>query len=419
MKAIRAWMIAGAGGVSLRGRGAVPLQEHVLDQPGEKLLSLSAPGQRTRDSYAALSTADAGSRRSRCRPVPPCRSATDRTRKLLATSRIPDRSPRGLPRALRRYITNINTYATLYNGVMHRDWFQARARGYPTTLDAALSATPFPPSVVTTSSPRPRRRRPFRRYHQLRSACSTWREYHVSDARCRWSTRRQIRLRRRARVDRRGEARLGPAYQARVRGAFSTLDRRLREPGQAHRRLFSPGLRREPLHADELQRHPRRGVHARPRVAIDAHDAVARDAAVRLCRLHHFRRRSAVDTERSAAAGLHARPGPQQRGRIVLLQHAIDGIVGTFYNQVLFADFELETHRMVERDEPITAEALTGLYADCSAPTGAMRCRPTARLDTWARNPHFYQSPYDVSIRHVHGVDRETDAADRRRDPAT
>jgi oligoendopeptidase F len=33
--------------------------------------------------------------------------------------------------------------------------------------------------------------------------------------------------------------------------------------------------------------------------------------------------------------------------RVVLLQHAIDNIVGTFYNQVLFADFELEAHRLV------------------------------------------------------------------------
>src|SRR4029077_16911903 len=36
--------------------------------------------------------------------------------------------------------------------------------------------------------------------------------------------------------------------------------------------------------------------------------------------------------------------------RIVLLQHAIDNIAGTFYNQVLFADFELEAHRLVEKD---------------------------------------------------------------------
>src|ERR671920_19799 len=44
--------------------------------------------------------------------------------------------------------------------------------------------------------------------------------------------------------------------------------------------------------------------------------------------------------------------------RIVLLQHAIDGIVGTFYNQVLFADFELQAHAMVEQDQPITSDIL-------------------------------------------------------------
>ena len=32
--------------------------------------------------------------------------------------------------------------------------------------------------------------------------------------------------------------------------------------------------------------------------------------------------------------------------RIVLLQHAIDNITGTFYTQVLFADYELRVHRL-------------------------------------------------------------------------
>src|SRR5687768_7167590 len=50
--------------------------------------------------------------------------------------------------------------------------------------------------------------------------------------------------------------------------------------------------------------------------------------------------------------------------RVMLLQHAIDGIVGTFYNQVLFADFELEAHRLVERDQPITSEVLSNIYAN-------------------------------------------------------
>ena len=38
------------------------------------------------------------------------------------------------------YKASLNTYATLYNGVCQRDWFQARARGYASTLDAALHA---------------------------------------------------------------------------------------------------------------------------------------------------------------------------------------------------------------------------------------------------------------------------------------
>ena len=48
--------------------------------------------------------------------------------------------------------------------------------------------------------------------------------------------------------------------------------------------------------------------------------------------------------------------------RIVLLQHAIDNISGTFYTQVLFADYELRAHRLAEKDQPITSEILTETY---------------------------------------------------------
>jgi oligoendopeptidase F len=42
------------------------------------------------------------------------------------------------------------------------------------------------------------------------------------------------------------------------------------------------------------------------------------------------------------------------RERFLLLQHAVDEIVGTFYTQVLFADFELQAHRLAEKGQPIT-----------------------------------------------------------------
>jgi oligoendopeptidase F len=64
---------------------------------------------------------------------------------------------------------------------------------------------------------------------------------------------------------------------------------------------------------------------------------------------------------------------------------------------VLFADFELRAHRLAERDQPITAEILTGMYrslledyygdaVDLDDLTGI----------TWSRIPHFFNSPYYV-----------------------
>ena len=83
--------------------------------------------------------------------------------------------------------------------------------------------------------------------------------------------------------------------------------------------------------------------------------------------------------------------------RAVLLQHAIDNIVGTFYNQVLFADFELEAHRLVETDQPITSETLSGIYARLLGEYWGDALSPDPRAQhTWARIPHFFQSPYYV-----------------------
>jgi oligoendopeptidase F len=83
--------------------------------------------------------------------------------------------------------------------------------------------------------------------------------------------------------------------------------------------------------------------------------------------------------------------------RAVLLQHAIDSITGTFYTQVLFADFELQAHRLVEQDQPITADTLNELYARLLKEYygGVIDEEELSRV-TWARIPHFFNSPYYV-----------------------
>jgi oligoendopeptidase F len=83
--------------------------------------------------------------------------------------------------------------------------------------------------------------------------------------------------------------------------------------------------------------------------------------------------------------------------RIVLLQHAIDNITSTFFTQVQFADFELAVHELVERDEPITADVLNALYRErFEAYYGDTVEMETLTPITWARIPHFFNSPYYV-----------------------
>jgi oligoendopeptidase F len=72
-------------------------------------------------------------------------------------------------------------------------------------------------------------------------------------------------------------------------------------------------------------------------------------------------------------------------------------VTSTFYTQVLFADFELAVHERVERDEPVTADVLSALYKErFDAYYGDAVDLEDLTPITWARIPHFFNSPYYV-----------------------
>jgi len=80
------------------------------------------------------------------------------------------------------YEAATNTYASLYNAVLQRDLFQARARGYETTLQWALHGDNIPTSVVenlieTTKASTA----PLQRYHRLRKRALGLATYHSYD----------------------------------------------------------------------------------------------------------------------------------------------------------------------------------------------------------------------------------------------
>ena len=83
--------------------------------------------------------------------------------------------------------------------------------------------------------------------------------------------------------------------------------------------------------------------------------------------------------------------------RFLLLQHSVNEIVGTFYTQVLFADFELQAHRLVEKGEPVTTEVMNKIYAGLLKDYyGDAVTHDDFYKYTWSRIPHFYNTPYYV-----------------------
>ena len=290
----------------------------MLDDKGERLLSLGEPVQRRAGDdlpgaeHLRHQVSDAAPRRrQRGRPQPGQlrRAAREEPRPGRARHR---RRPRtSAPTARPR-----NTYAAIYNGTLQRDWFLARARNFDTHARRRARRQRDPArrrrdadrrdarrlgAVPALRAPAPEAARPAE-LSPLRRVPADLPERQVVSVR----------------AGARPRAGLGGAARRRVRDQVQALrlrrpDRRLRERRQAQRRLQRRRLRRRPVHADELQRHARRRVHARPRGRpLDAHRAVVRDPAVRHLRLHDLRRRGGLDHQRA----LPARPAARSRRAI-------------------------------------------------------------------------------------------------------
>jgi len=404
VEAVREWMAVSPGLALYRFaiEEVFRLQAHVLNEQGEKLLSLSGRlGGVPKDSYAALSTADARFPTITLSTGESLAVSYGQYRKLLATCRVQADRQKAYEALYDTYIGNINTYASLYNGVMHGDWFEARARGYQTTLDAALFGNAIPTSVVENLISETKNGvGPFRRYHQLRKRVLGLKDYFVFDAFVPLVDSDE-RYRYDEVLDWIIEAvkPLGAEYQARVRKAFAERWIDVYE-NQGKR----SGAYSAPVYG------------ANPYMLLNYNDTL--DAVFTLAHelghsMHTLLSQEAqpfvysgytifvaeVPSTLNEALLLElmlARAKTREE-RAVLLQHAIDNIVGTFYNQVLFADFELEAHRLVETDQPITSETLSAIYARLLSEYWGDALSPDTRAQhTWARIPHFFQSPYYV-----------------------
>ena len=84
--------------------------------------------------------------------------------------------------------------------------------------------------------------------------------------------------------------------------------------------------------------------------------------------------------------------------RLFYLGSALEGIRGTFFRQVMFAEFELAIHELVERDEALSGARLSELYERLvrqyhGSDEGVLSYDTDYAIE-WAFIPHFYRNFY-------------------------
>jgi oligoendopeptidase F len=377
-------------------------QEHVLDEQGERLMSFAGRFNSVPyDSYSALTTADAKFPSISLIDGSKVTLTYGQYRALLETNRNQDDRANAYRTFHQTFVDNQNTFAAMYNGVLQRDWFHARARGYKTTLDSALHGNNIPTSVVENLIEVTKEGAgPLRRYHRLRRrvlGLSTYRLFDVFVPLVEHSSRYPYDDVGASIVD--SVAPLGRDYQRNVRNAFD---------GRWIDVFENTGKRSGAYSAPVYGAHPYMLLNYNE--TLDAVFTLAHEMGHSMHTLLSHQSQPFVyagytifvaevpsTLNEALFLDLMLERARSREERIVLLQHAIDSITSTFYTQVMFADYELQAHRLVEQDQPVTADALNAIYSSLlNAYYGDVIDPEEASRLTWARIPHFFSTPYYV-----------------------
>jgi oligoendopeptidase F len=377
-------------------------QRHVLDEAGERLLAFAGPlGSTPGQTYSMMANADVAFPELTLSNGETVVAGHAAYGQGLRTLRLQRDREQLFKAHFSVYDDFPNTFAAIYNAVLHRDWFNTQARGYQTTLEAELDENNIPVEVVERLIATAKGGAgPLQKYHELRRRALQLDRYRYFDAylpivEIDWPMNfDEVRP---LLVESVGV--FGGEYQQTVEQAISERWIDVYENDGKRSGAFSAGVY---------------GVH--PYMLLNYADTL-NDAFTVAHEMGHTMHTVLSHQHQPFATAsytifiaevasmtsedffldlLLARERNAER-RIALLQHVIDDISAGFYRQAMFAEFELEAHRLVERGEPITAEALQTLYLAILEEYFADSLDDQEWYrNTWAGIPHFYSSPYYV-----------------------
>lgn len=378
------------------------LKQHVLDKDKEKLLSYFSQYMGSiNEVYDELSISDIKWNEIELSTGEKFKVSNAVYSKILESYKNQEDRKKAFEAHYNSYFINKNTYAAIYRGQILRDVANMKAKNYNSTLEKALEPDNIPTNVyINLINSAKENSQPLKKYLKLRKKYLNISEYHYYD--------NQIKIVDYKRTFTYEEAKeivlnsvkpLGKDYYNNLKTAisegwldvFETPNKRSGAYSlniyDVHPYMllnFNGTLYSVFTLAHELG-HTLHSMYSTKNQPYSTHDYTIFVAEV----ASTFNEKLLLDYMLNTTT--------DKNERIALIEEAIGNIVGTYYLQSLFANYEYEAYKLVENGTPITSETLDNIMSKLFKEYfGDELIIDDLQKIVWARIPHFFNSPYYV-----------------------
>jgi len=378
------------------------LQEHILPEATQNIITqFSSALDATSRIYSSLSIADIEYQKVKLSTGEELIASPANANKVYTSNQ--NQADRKLMGDATRvpFLKAKNTYADIYLGMLQNRWASAKLQGYKSCLERVLASNNIPKDVYTNLLQVARENsQPLQKYYELRKKALKLEKYYGSD--------NYVEL-----VD------FNKTYK--WEEAVGVVKEALKPMGDDYSKLLQtafqggwidvhekPGKRTGAYNMSVYGLHPyilMNWDETRDNVFTLAHELGHA--------MHGLLANSNQPMVYSGSATVVAEvastfnenmlldymlaKSTDPKEKVTLLVQAIDNIVGTFYRQAQFAEFEYKVHEMIEQDQPINAETFAQIYNESDIQyNGKMIERAEDSKYSWARVPHFFNYTFYV-----------------------
>ena len=378
------------------------LQKHVLSEEMEKLVSYYSQVSGSAQSvFKALSTADIEFPEVELSDGKKVTVTPGTYSQIVTNNPNQEDRKKAYEAFYAVYVKNKNTYAAIYDGIVQSEWANSRAKNYESCLDASLEGNNIPKDVyLNLINTVKENTAPLKKYIELRKKILGLEKYYGFDGSISLTDfNKNYPYEEAVKVVTRSVLPLGKSYQDKLKVATSSGWLDVYENPGKRSGAFSAGVY---------------GVH--PYMLLNYNGTL--DYVFTLAHELGHTMHTTLSNENQPFAThgytifvaevastfnerllldhmMENTKDPKER--IALLTQSIDGIVGTFYAQTLFADYEYQVHAMAEQGQPINSDVLTKVYGEIAQKYFGDTVEKTEFSNyVWTRIPHFYNSPFYV-----------------------